>query len=97
MIHGQLLETWAPMPPLRMPPADDADFRMIMRNYRAHSRYETRTVANGGEVLRPASASLPELIITDLQMPVLKGMEASRWRLLPTRRWSSARYVRTVA
>ncbi len=51
---------------------DNADMREYVRRLLA-SRYEVTAVANGSEALDAALANPPDLILTDVMMPVLDG------------------------
>jgi PAS domain S-box-containing protein len=53
---------------------DNADMRDYLRRLLA-ARYEVTTVANGSEALAAALADPPDLVLTDVMMPVLDGFE----------------------
>jgi CheY-like chemotaxis protein len=57
--------------------ADDEDIiRTITRDYLESTGYRVLAVTNGREALDLIHAEAPDLVIMDMQMPVLDGMEA---------------------
>ncbi|MFP2906653.1 ATP-binding protein [Pyxidicoccus sp. 3LFB2] len=53
---------------------DNADMRDYVHRLLA-GRYHVTTVANGAEALRAARAERPELVLSDVMMPVMDGIE----------------------
>lgn len=56
---------------------DNIEFRDYLSNILSHD-YEISIASNGVEALQNVTHSLPEVIITDLQMPVMDGLELCR-------------------
>ena len=54
------------------------------------------TAADGGEAVRRAPAARPEVVVLDLQLPVLSGVEVTR-RWWPPTRGAGARAVGVAA
>jgi CheY-like chemotaxis protein len=58
---------------------DDAeDTRTFYRDFLIHRGYRVLTAANGAEAVELALLRLPDVIVMDLQMPDLDGIEATR-------------------
>lgn len=57
---------------------DDRDVRLVLVAILEAAGYETSEAANGIEALRVARADRPDLILLDLSMPKMDGMEAIR-------------------
>ena len=57
---------------------DEANERLGLAELLRAWGYETETAANGAEGLEKSSAFNPEVILTDLRMPVMTGMELLR-------------------
>jgi DNA-binding response OmpR family regulator/predicted RNase H-like HicB family nuclease len=55
---------------------DDADSRSSLASYLALCGYEVLTAANGADALTLAAAAPPDLVLLDVQMPVMDGFEA---------------------
>jgi DNA-binding response OmpR family regulator len=55
---------------------DDADSRSSLASYLALCGYEVLTAANGADALTLAAATSPDLVLLDVQMPVMDGFEA---------------------
>ena len=56
---------------------DNADIRLYLRTLLAE-KYRTLSAANGEEGLRKAQAAVPDVIICDVMMPVMDGLECCR-------------------
>ena len=65
--------------------ADDIGHeRLLLRTILEHAGYEVAEAANGVDALASARAKSPDLLITDLLMPVMDGFELCRqWRRDP--------------
>lgn len=57
---------------------DQEDNRRILRDLLTNAGYEVIEAENGGEALRAASAHRPDLILMDIQLPVIDGYETTR-------------------
>ena len=57
---------------------DQEDNRRIMRDLLTAAGFEVIEAVDGDKGLSVASAELPDLILMDLQLPVLDGLEATR-------------------
>ncbi len=57
---------------------DQEDNRRILRDLLAHSGYEVVEVEDGEKALGAAAAHHPDLILMDIQLPLLDGYEATR-------------------
>lgn len=57
---------------------DQEDNRMIMRDVLSAAGYELIEAVNGQEGVNRAQSDRPDLILMDIQMPVLDGYEATR-------------------
>ncbi|MBK9942121.1 MAG: response regulator [Kouleothrix sp.] len=57
---------------------DDAMNREILARRLAHAGFTTVLAANGAEALDLAVATLPDVIVMDMRMPVLDGLTATR-------------------
>jgi len=75
----------APLAPSSCPPgnkillADDEPFLLaVMQDHLESSGYEVITCNNGKEALRDAEAHQPDLVIIDVHMPQIGGLEAIR-------------------
>ena len=63
---------------------DDADIIEIVQYNLLQEGYQIFTASNGKEAIAVAKKELPHLIIMDVMMPVMDGMEAcEQIRLLP--------------
>ena len=57
---------------------DHADNRQIIRDMLAPTGYEITEVQNGEEALAAIAKQRPDLILMDIQLPVMDGYEATR-------------------
>jgi two-component system cell cycle response regulator DivK len=57
---------------------DQEDNRQILRDLLTNSGYEIVEAANGAEAVRAVEAKRPDLILMDIQLPVMDGYEATR-------------------
>jgi two-component system, cell cycle response regulator DivK len=57
---------------------DQEDNRRILRDLLTNAGYQVFEAENGGEALGAATAHRPDLILMDIQLPVLDGYEATR-------------------
>jgi two-component system, cell cycle response regulator DivK len=57
---------------------DQPDNRQIIRDMRAPTGYEITEVENGEEALVAIAKQRPDLILMDIQLPVMDGYEATR-------------------
>ena len=57
---------------------DQEDLRGIVRDFFSASGYEVVEAVDGGEGVAKAQAECPDLIIMDIQVPVLDGYDATR-------------------
>ena len=57
---------------------DQADNRKIIRDMLAGTDYEITEAENGEEVLTAIARQRPDLILTDIQLPIMDGYTATR-------------------
>src|SRR5258708_32382443 len=57
---------------------DQVDNRRILRDLLTNADYEIIEAENGEEALAAAAAHLPDLILMDIQLPILDGYAATR-------------------
>jgi two-component system cell cycle response regulator DivK len=57
---------------------DQEDLRRILRDLLEGSGYEVAEAANGRDGVTKAKSERPDLILMDIQLPVLDGYEATR-------------------
>ena len=57
---------------------DQEDLRGILRDLLTSSGYEMLEAADGGAGVAKAKSDRPDLILMDIQMPILDGYEATR-------------------
>ena len=57
---------------------DQEDNRRIMRDLLTSAGFEVIEAVNGNEALSVAEAERPDLIVMDIQLPKLDGLEATR-------------------
>jgi two-component system cell cycle response regulator DivK len=55
---------------------DDFDTRIVFGTILRHHGFEVLEAANGQEALQLASGQKPDLVVMDLEMPVLNGYDA---------------------
>jgi CheY-like chemotaxis protein len=58
--------------------AEDNDSNYILMNYILKKHYEYFRARNGQEAVELAGTEKPDLILMDLKMPVMDGLEATR-------------------
>jgi two-component system cell cycle response regulator DivK len=64
--------------PLVLIADDTEDVRSICAEYLQYREYRVATAGDGQEAFDQALALLPDVIVMDLSMPVLDGLEATR-------------------
>ena len=57
---------------------DQLDNRQILRDLLTNANYEIIEAENGEEAIAATAAQRPDLILMDIQLPVLDGYEATR-------------------
>src|SRR6266446_1524533 len=57
---------------------DQEDLRAILRDFLRASGYDTVEAVDGGEGVAKAKSERPDLILMDIQLPVIDGYEATR-------------------
>jgi two-component system, cell cycle response regulator DivK len=57
---------------------DQEDNRRILRDLLTNAGFEMFEAENGEEAIASAQASRPDLILMDIQLPILDGYEATR-------------------
>ena len=57
---------------------DQVDNRRILRDLLASADYEIMEAENGEEALSAAAKQRPDLILVDIQLPIMDGYEATR-------------------
>ena len=57
---------------------DQEDNRRILRDLLASADYEIMEAENGEEALTAAAKQRPDLILMDIQLPIMDGYEATR-------------------
>jgi two-component system cell cycle response regulator DivK len=57
---------------------DQEDNRQILRDLLAATDYEVMEAVNGEEALAAVTKQRPDLILMDIQLPILDGYEATR-------------------
>jgi two-component system, cell cycle response regulator DivK len=57
---------------------DQADNRQILRDLLGNAGYELMEAENGEEALSAVAGHRPDLILMDIQLPVMDGYEATR-------------------
>ena len=57
---------------------DQEDNRQILRDLLGNAGYELTEVENGEEAIAAAGKQRPDLILMDIQLPIMDGYEATR-------------------
>jgi two-component system, cell cycle response regulator DivK len=57
---------------------DQEDLRAILRDLLTGSGYHVSEATDGGQAVATAQAKRPDLILMDIQLPVIDGYEATR-------------------
>jgi two-component system cell cycle response regulator DivK len=57
---------------------DQADNRQILRDLLGNAGYELMEAENGEQALSAVAAQRPDLILMDIQLPIMDGYEATR-------------------
>jgi two-component system, cell cycle response regulator DivK len=57
---------------------DQEDNRAILRDLLVHAGYEVIEAPDGAQALTAATSHRPDLILMDIQLPILDGYEATR-------------------
>ncbi|MFA5157404.1 MAG: response regulator [Candidatus Omnitrophota bacterium] len=57
---------------------DETDFRQLLAFWLESRGYEVIAVSNGEEAVQTAQKENPDIVLTDLRMPVVDGVEAIR-------------------
>jgi DNA-binding response OmpR family regulator len=57
---------------------DDVDVRMLVALKLRHSGYDVVDVGDGAAAVEACRAERPDLVVLDLMMPVMSGLEACR-------------------
>jgi len=70
---------------------DDADAVWPMQVLLRRKGYEARVATDGGEALRVAEDFRPDVILLDIAMPEMSGIEIARW--IRTQPWGSDAFV----
>ena len=58
---------------------DQEDNRRILRDLLTSADYEIMEAVNGEEALTAAATQTPDLILMDIQLPEVSGLEVTRW------------------
>jgi DNA-binding response OmpR family regulator len=58
---------------------DDVNVRDVVRRYLEHAGYQVELAGDGEEALRLAEKSEPDLVVLDLMLPGIGGLEVCRW------------------
>jgi CheY-like chemotaxis protein len=57
---------------------DEPDLRFLLRRIFERAGYEVVEASHGSDALASVHASLPDLVVTDIMMPVMDGVELIR-------------------
>lgn len=68
-------ETPAPRPPIALVVDDEAHIRHVVSLKLRNAGFEVLTAGDGEEALEIATSRKPDIIISDLQMPYMSGLE----------------------
>jgi CheY-like chemotaxis protein len=64
---------------------DDADLRLVIKRALDHAGYDVETAANGQKALELCELRDPDVILVDIDMPVLSGQAfVAAYQALPT-------------
>jgi DNA-binding response OmpR family regulator len=55
---------------------DEANQRMLLQEELCEEGYNVKLASNGKEALEKVAEELPDLIVLDIRMPIMDGMEA---------------------
>jgi DNA-binding response OmpR family regulator len=58
---------------------DDVNVRDVVRRYLEHAGYQVELAGDGEQALRLAEQSEPDLVVLDLMLPGIGGLEVCRW------------------
>ena len=58
--------------------AEDNDSNYMLMTYILKNRYEVFRAYNGREAVEKAKAEKPDMVLMDIKMPVIDGLEATR-------------------
>ena len=58
--------------------AEDNDSNYMLMQYILKSHYEFFRAKNGQEAVEKAKAETPDLVLMDIKMPIMDGLEATR-------------------
>ena len=58
---------------------DDEPTRELLRDYLSDAGYDVVVAADGRQACRALNAFRVDLVVTDLEMPVMDGLELIRW------------------
>src|SRR5438477_6332459 len=74
---------------------DQPDSRQIIRDMLAGTDYEITEAENGEEALAAIAKQRPDLILMDIQLPIMDGYTATSRELKPIRRRDLSRSLRS--
>ncbi|WP_285502386.1 response regulator [Actinokineospora sp. NBRC 105648] len=57
---------------------DEPDLRFILRHYFEQAGHQVREAGHGADALERVRESAPDLVVTDLMMPVMDGVDLMR-------------------
>ncbi len=76
--HNKPPDATSPSPPLILVAEDDKAVLGLLSDYLANNGYQVAQALNGVEALNQANIKKPDLILMDIQMPEMNGLEAIR-------------------